>query len=37
LAASADDAAAIAERVAGDFHSVQVASSPAGGPEIGSC
>jgi len=37
LAASAQDAAAIAERVGGEFETVQVASSPAGGPEIGQC
>ena len=37
LAASAQDATAIAERVAGEFASVRVASSPAGGPELGQC
>lgn len=37
LAASAQDATAICERVRGEFARVQVASSPAGGPELGPC
>ena len=37
LAATAEDAAQIAERVRGEFDDVRVASSPAGGPEIGTC
>jgi 4-diphosphocytidyl-2-C-methyl-D-erythritol kinase len=37
LAASASDASAIAQRVTGKFHSVSVATSPAGGPELGGC
>lgn len=37
LAASAEDAAAICARVQDQFSSVEVARSPAGGPEIGPC
>lgn len=37
LAASADDAAELAARVKGMFATVEIATSPAGGPEIGPC
>lgn len=37
LAASAEDARQICSRLQGEFSSVQVASSPAGGPELGTC
>jgi 4-diphosphocytidyl-2-C-methyl-D-erythritol kinase len=37
LAASADEAADLCGRVSGEFATVQVASSPAGGPELGRC
>jgi 4-diphosphocytidyl-2-C-methyl-D-erythritol kinase len=37
LTATADDATDLAERVGGDFAAAQVASSPAGGPELGRC
>ena len=37
LAASAEHATEIADRVKGSFAAVQTASSPAGGPEIGAC
>ena len=37
LAASAEDAAGIASRVQDSFASVRVATSPVGGPEIGTC
>lgn len=37
LAESQQHAAEICKSVQGEFHSVQVASSPAGGPEIGPC